>query len=201
MNPSLPQPLREQHSNVNLSQLLIDTFDKVGKESGAGGLETSKWAVRHPQQQLPQQSQFGSSGLGAPDIDHKSTNDDGKQPPPLCSPHHCENSYGGSRVEGWKKDNHRAREASPPNVKVTTSTRDGNTSVLRITGVDMNVDIASLHALVGQCIDPGLERIVDVWEVGDVSVPHDNLTLQLERQSDAILIITPPVALLVKIQG
>ncbi|KAK2811130.1 hypothetical protein FQN50_002466 [Emmonsiellopsis sp. PD_5] len=39
-------PVKAEMSGLNLNKLLIDAFDKVGKESGAGGLDDSKWAVK-----------------------------------------------------------------------------------------------------------------------------------------------------------
>ncbi|KKZ62011.1 hypothetical protein EMCG_03472 [[Emmonsia] crescens] len=210
MNPSSPKPLSQQHTNHNLNQLLIDTFDKVGKASGAGGLETSKWAVKdgdslsryrhrsnprpHQQQPLSQQKQFGNRGSQRTSTNHTAMQDS-QQPPRLSSPHQHENRCGESREREMEVNRGTGDAAAPSSFKTTTSTRDGDaTRVLRVTDVGMDVDMGSLHALVGQCIDPGLERIVDVWEVGDpyqmcVDVPHGNTTLQLDKQSDAILLI------------
>lgn len=183
MNPSSPKPLSQQHTNLNLNQLLIDTFDKVGKASGAGGLETSKWAVKdgdslsryrhrsnpgqHQQQPLPQQKQFSNSGSQRTGTNHIAMQDS-QQPPRLSSPHQYEDGWSESRGREMEV-NRGTGDAAPSSFKITTSTRDGDaTRVLRVTDVGMDVDMSSLHALVGQCIDPGLERIVDVWEVGDV---------------------------------
>ncbi|KAK2777269.1 hypothetical protein FQN52_003180 [Onygenales sp. PD_12] len=45
--PAIEQtPAHADMSGINLNKLLIDAFDKVGKESGAGGLDDSKWAVK-----------------------------------------------------------------------------------------------------------------------------------------------------------
>ncbi|OAX79257.1 hypothetical protein ACJ72_06422 [Emergomyces africanus] len=187
-NTSSPQPLREQDANVNLNQLLSDTFDKVGKASGAGGLETSKWAVNQKQQR----KQPSDGGLWRNGIDQRGITRNRPQqqqplqpqPKPLCSPHRCENGYSGSR-EGEGDANHQPGEVASPSFKASLSTRDGDaTRILRVTNVEMNVDMASLHALVGQCIDPGLEKIVDAWEVGDTC---RTVTLHFNSKDKAML--------------
>ncbi|EEH40183.2 hypothetical protein PAAG_02238 [Paracoccidioides lutzii Pb01] len=68
----------------------------------------------------------------------------------------------------------------------------------------MEATTASLLALVGQCIDPGLEGIVDVWELEERSdykilicdcyattdAPHDYTLSQVHQQSHTLLLAT-----------
>ncbi|KLJ12014.1 hypothetical protein EMPG_12849 [Blastomyces silverae] len=208
MGPSPEQPpLLDQDTNVNLNQLLVDTFDKVGKASGAGGLDTSKWAVKdgenlsrhrhrsnpgqyhhrhhHHQQQLvlPQQNQLSISGPQRTGTSHTIPQD--CQPGKFYSPQHDENVYSGSQAGVLRGDNLRTGQTSSTSFEATTPTREGDaTRIISIRDVDMDVDMSSLRALVGQCIDPGLERIVDVWEAGDTC---RTLTLHFTTASKAIM--------------
>ncbi|OAT12717.1 hypothetical protein BDBG_08031 [Blastomyces gilchristii SLH14081] len=210
--PSSQQPLLDQDTNVNLCQLLVDTFEKVGKASGAGGLDTSKWAVKdgenlsrhryrsnpaqyhhsrrhhhhHQQQQeelmLPQQNQLSVSG--SPRIGTSHTIPQDYQQRKFYSPQHDENMHS-KNPAGARGDSPRSRQPSSTSFEATTSTREGDaTRIISIRDVDMDVDIGSLRALVGQCIDPGLERIVDVWEAGDTC---RTLTLHFTTASKAIM--------------
>ncbi|OJD27767.1 hypothetical protein ACJ73_00837 [Blastomyces percursus] len=209
-DPSSQQPLLDQDTNVNLSQLLVDTFEKVGKASGAGGLDTSKWAVKdgenisrhrnrlnpgqyyhlrhhHQQQQeqleLPQQNQFSIGGSRRIGPSHTIPRDY-QQQWKFYSPQHSENMYSGSQA-GVRGDNLRTRQTCSTSFEATTSTRQGDaTRIISVRDVDMDVDMGSLRALVGQCIDPGLEKIVDVWEAGDTC---RTITLHFTTASKAIM--------------
>ncbi|PGG96473.1 hypothetical protein GX51_07807 [Blastomyces parvus] len=205
MGPSSQQPLLYQDTNINLSQLLVDTFDKVGKASGAGGLETSKWAVKggenlsrhrhisnpgqyhhrhHQQQQLvwPQQSQL--SVIESRRIGSSHTIPQDYQQQKLYSPQLDEDTHCVS-LAGVRENNLRTGQTPSTSFEATTSTRDGDvTRIICIRDVDMDVDMRSLRALVGQCIDPGLERIIDVWEAGDTC---RTLTLHFTTASKAIM--------------
>ncbi|EGC47583.1 predicted protein [Histoplasma capsulatum var. duboisii H88] len=203
MDPSR-QPLCEQDENITLNQLLVDAFDKVGKASGAGGLEMSKWAVKdgetlspygyrsnpvqhhnnQPQpQEQQQQSQFSNGASLRTGSCVSYIGPQNNQQQTLSSPQHYkyENGYGRDHI-GAGGGIHGAASTS---FTTTASTRDRDgTGILRVRDVDMDVDMGSLHALVGQCIDPGLERIVDVWEVGDT---FRTVTLHFSSTGKAML--------------
>ncbi|PGH13230.1 hypothetical protein AJ79_03788 [Helicocarpus griseus UAMH5409] len=212
------------NTDMDLNKLLIDTFNKVGRASGAGGLESSKWAVNggeseswyrtrarlnqaRQEQQLLQQTQGqrqrqttiirnGARTIGA---------GQGRRILQQQQQQQQQSHLGECRVPSSSNKGMNGNNG----VVSTTTAGSTPTKVLRVKDVGMAVDMSSLHSVMRQCIDPGLERIVDVWVVGEKSMwlihqlndversigkPHYNPSFHIDKQSDTLLIAAGPVA-------